>query len=754
MKGGNKLSINLVKVTFNIIKNITKLKMNSNDKVINDFHFFQNEILKDLKKMESKFNDKVTQINNAIGEQKLKTETKIQDFISRLDLLTNQIQEKRASEDPLNIIQPIKEKMEESISKLETKTFLLQKDIDNACFRYDKIIYNNLNVPGIIGSSCPYETLRPFIEFVNKKMTELLKAKDKQILDLKKYKEKLETIISNNNKQLDTSQKQINEYFKNGLKQCDTNCVERINVVEKRIEALRIENGEFSYNLKKRSEELKIEWDKLDMVDKNLNKRYTEEVAKFDEIIDKIGKKVDKYKDELNLIKVRFTELSEFIKDIRFRSNIHNTFQERKQYREMSYKIDFTKKQRLKQGEGEDKERLEEKDKINLDYLAPFDYYSNFGINSYVKKDDEVIKEEDNNNNVNNNDVSNNDVINNNINDKINSEKKIDENKIDDNKKSTECKIIENYMKMPNNNLVRNDNKLRTYNVIKINKNNLNEGIINFIPESKKRNNFLYGFNKSQKNLDINKIILNSSEKNPIKNIKNNNNDLSNTNVKKINDTSLNNNKNNRKINNIKNFDKQEIKNIPNFKENAKINELILSINLKKNQNNNITTSNNNLGQSSYLLMKKKIEEMQTIKKIYGSNNYKYRNLSSPPSLKYEQKNAKIKRKHSYKLNKFNVLSNKDFKKGNIEDLYYNQIKTDKINEISNASSKLLLRSNQDDKHYYKTIYKKMYPILSDNQRLINSSLNDKNSIQSSFIESNQHFSNNNNNFVEGDLYY
>ena len=28
--------------------------------------------------MESKFNDKVTQINNAIGEQKLKTETKIQ----------------------------------------------------------------------------------------------------------------------------------------------------------------------------------------------------------------------------------------------------------------------------------------------------------------------------------------------------------------------------------------------------------------------------------------------------------------------------------------------------------------------------------------------------------------------------------------------------------------------------------------------------------------------------------------------------
>ena len=691
--------------------------MNSNDKVKNDFIFFQNEVLRDLKKIESKFAEKIMQLNNTIGEQNLKTETKIQDLISRLEVLSNQIQEKKNSENPLNIIQPIKQKIDENVTKLEMKVTFLQKDFDNACFRYDKIISNNLSVPGIIGSSCPYESLRPFIEFVNIKITELSKAKDKQILDLKKYKEKLETIIANNKKQMDTSQKQINDYCKNGLKQCDNNCIERINVVEKRIENLRIENGEFAYNLKKRSEELKIEWDKLDMVDKNLNKRYTEEVAKFSEIMDKIGKKVEKNKEEFNLIKLRFIELSEFIKDVRFRRNIHNTFQERKQYKEISSKIDFTRKQQLKSGEGDN----EGKDNNNLqDYLAPFDYYAHFGISPISKEGDEIINEEENNNTMNTNNV-------NNIN--INS---------DDNKKSNGCKLIENYMKM-NNNTVRNSNKLLNYNINKTTKNNLKEVNLYSGPEIKSKNIFNSSMNKSQKYLDINKKLLMSAENSTMKKIIiSSNNDLNNNSQKKMKDNGI----------NIKELNNKEKKNFPNLKENTKINELILSVKLNKKSN-----SNNNLGQSSYLLMKKRIEEMQTIRKIYGvNNNHKHRISSSPPPyFQNDQIKKRNKRKNNYKLNQFNVLSNKDFKKGNIEDLYYNQLITDKKNEISKASSQLYLRSaSKDDNINYRTINKKIYPKNHDNQKIFNSSVNDKNSIHSSFIESNQHFSNNN--FIIGDL--
>lgn len=252
--------------------------MNNNDKVKNDFIFFQNEVLSDLKKIDSKTNEKINQINNFITQQNVKTDIKFKDLFTRIELLSSQIQEKKNSENTLNIIQPIKQKIEENLSKLDVKVNLLEKDLNNACFKYDRIFSNNLTVPGVIGSSCPYETLRPFIEFVNMKIVELLKAKEKQTFDLKKYKEKLETIIGNNKTQFETTQNKINEYCKKGFKQCDDNCIERVNVIEKRIEALRIENGQFAYDLKQSSEDLKIKWDKLDNFEKEMNKRYKEDL--------------------------------------------------------------------------------------------------------------------------------------------------------------------------------------------------------------------------------------------------------------------------------------------------------------------------------------------------------------------------------------------------------------------------------------------------------------------------------------------
>ena len=676
--------------------------MNANDNIKNDFIFFQNEVLSDIKKLESKLTEKIFQMNNAIEQNNLKIENKINDLNTRFIILTKQFQEKKNADNPLLIIQPIKQKIEENISKLEIKINMLEKDLDSACFKYDKIVTNNLNVPGLIGSSCPYETLRPFLEYVNIKMVELLKAKEKQTFDFKKYKEKLETIINNNKTQFDTTQKKINEYCKNGFKQCDINCTDRINVVEKRIEALRIENGQFSFDLKQRTDELKIEWEKLDNVEKNLNIRFSEELEKYNNIIEGIKKKVEKSKDEFNLIKMRFTELSEFIKDIRFRTNLHNSFQERKQYKDMSYKIDFTKRQKLKNDElqeiQEKEKEKENKDKVD-DILAPFDYYAYFGI------DHAMSEEEENNYNNSDNNRNNNNNENNIINNVINNENKVNDIKMDSIK------------------LIRKDSKYKTHNLNNFNNlNNLNMMNLNFEPEIKKKNliynnstNNIHDYNDDNLNkIKISEIkLINIKGKNK-KQIKNNDNKVANDN---INFNSINNEKN------IKENNEQE-KIFLNLKESTKINDVILGAEFNNNFINH-NNNNNNLSQA-YILMKKKTEEMQRMKSIYGGKTeIKYHQISTPPSLK---KNLKHSR-NNYNLNQFNILSSKDFKKGNIEDLYYSHLKREKMNNIS-YPPKLLLRSSSIDNINFNFINKSMLPkILGDNQKIFNSSINDKNSM-------------------------
>ena len=70
--------------------------------------------------------------------------------------------------------------MQDLTVKLEIKFNIMNKDLKDACFKYDKIVSNNLLVPGIIGSGCPYDNLRYFIEYANVKIAELVKAKEKQ----------------------------------------------------------------------------------------------------------------------------------------------------------------------------------------------------------------------------------------------------------------------------------------------------------------------------------------------------------------------------------------------------------------------------------------------------------------------------------------------------------------------------------------------------------------------------------------------
>ena len=744
------------------------MKSNNNDNIKNDFLFFQNEVLKDIKNLETKMNEKIVQMNNLLEEQNSKIGNKIIEINSRFDILSNQIREKKNSENPEIFLQPFKKNIEESISKLDIKLNLAIKDFDNACFKYDKIISNNLSVPGLIGSSCPYDNLRPFLEFVNLKISELIKAKEKQTFDSKKYKEKLETIINNNKTQFETAQKKINEYCKKGFAQCDTNCADRMNIIEKRIEGLRIENGQFSYELKQRSEEIKVEWEKLDNIEKNLNSRYNEELEKYNNIIDKIGKKVDKYKNEFNLIKMRFTELSEFIKDIRFRRNIninsYNSYKERKQYKEMSSKIDFTKKQKLKDEEKDEKENIEKEN----DILQPFDYYAHFGIDPDLKEEEEeiLINHENNNYKNNNNEniyFSNNKNENNVFNKEESNKERIEDINNEINRNNTET-IKSAKISLKNTNLdfnnrkevidnktndlkiykriTKNNNRYKTPNY-KLNSNfnkSLNIMNINFEPEIKEKNNINKISSKNPQNFPNDKSKI--SEINIFKKVDN---------IKKMLEKELTNKKDDNyrnKLNPIeqnikkkfevssKRENNEQVKKIPlNFKEQSKINNLFLNANFQKIPNN----TKENLSES-YILMKKKIEEMQKIKILYGGkHSFQYHQLTAPLSLKKDIKNFG---NDNSILNQFNGFSNNDLKKGNIEDLYYSQIKNDKSNTMLMNTSSLLRSSSQDIINFNNTADRRMLPqIYKKKKKIINS--NEKRKMQKSYSNKNFNFNNN-----------
>ena len=68
-------------------------------------------------------------------------------------------------------------------------------ELSSAKLKYDKIFIDNLTVPGYIGEYSQYKTLREYLSVNISQVSSLVTYKDKMDLDLKQYKDKLESLI-------------------------------------------------------------------------------------------------------------------------------------------------------------------------------------------------------------------------------------------------------------------------------------------------------------------------------------------------------------------------------------------------------------------------------------------------------------------------------------------------------------------------------------------------------------------------------
>ena len=335
-----------------------------------DFIYFQNEILKDLKNLELKFNEKTEEMFKSINTNK----TSIDSDITKLYKLFVDISEKVGlSEDNSKFatqLNTVQKKLEELTLNSRIKTNSIEKEINNMTIKYDKIFINNLIVPGLIGNSCPFPSLAIFIENINKKINELIVDKKKQGIDLKSYKDKLENLIGQFNTRINGVEEKFKEYCNICFSNFDKNSNDRFNSLEEKIGTLRMENVKHSSELIERSNELKMDWDKIQNIETVIYKRLDSELEKYAKYNNDLLRTFDSQKSEFTLLKKRFTELSDFIKDVRFRNNLTSlnnndlnsnitannnakpfsqlsNFQKKVKFNEMSKRINFKLKQKL-----------------------------------------------------------------------------------------------------------------------------------------------------------------------------------------------------------------------------------------------------------------------------------------------------------------------------------------------------------------------------------------------------------------------
>ena len=296
----------------------------------NDLMIIQNELLGDIKNVEIKFNEKIKLLSQSFEEQKSGFEKKINVLEKAYNSLLQLTEPKKSIDDSkekeiISEINTLNKTLEENSSRLEIKINDLQENLKETTYKYDRAIADNFVIPGLVGAKAPFKSLRELIETTYKKSNDSLKLKEKQGMDLKIYKEKMENIISMNKSELTTMESKLNKTFQSQIKDLEKKFNERIDITEERINTMRVENGKYTYDLLARGKEIKNDCEQMNKELRNSLNKHNKEFLNYINIFKEAEEKLNNFEEKYNTFKSDLNSINENFENINKKnSNLEN----------------------------------------------------------------------------------------------------------------------------------------------------------------------------------------------------------------------------------------------------------------------------------------------------------------------------------------------------------------------------------------------------------------------------------------------
>ena len=287
-----------------------------------ELNLFKDEILSYFKEKEKFFSEKIASYKNRIqiSEKKYENLAKhiklnYEEILSSQALLNNRL-------DKFNTYESFVAKTNDNITSHEIRINNLREDYTKAVQKYDKIYLDNLELPGYIGRCAKYKNCQLFFQDVIKEINKFNNYKEKNNTDLKSYKEKLEHIIKTFRNLLDNNNDAQIKYI-NTLN--EKNSKENKNMVDslgERVRELRLENSKYSLDLITKTDEIKTQMDKIKEMKGEILNEFYNKIDDYKIETNNVVNSFNLFKNEYSIIRKKFLELAEFIKDIRFKKNL------------------------------------------------------------------------------------------------------------------------------------------------------------------------------------------------------------------------------------------------------------------------------------------------------------------------------------------------------------------------------------------------------------------------------------------------
>ena len=309
----------------------------------NDLLHFKEETLRDFKEVQRKISEKYETLDLEMKEKLEAYEKRIVTYENKIMELSNLINTDKTIREKVDNLMEFKEKTDDHLITEKIRLDNFRNDLKSNVERIDQILKDSVIYPGIIGGISKYKTFHDLIDYILTQTSQTLTFREKSILDFKSYKTKLENIISSFNTQINTLLNTTSEFTKTCVKEAEERMKSIYNIFDDRLQDARIENANYAIGLEKATEVLKKELENLYVVKSELYEKVDKSMTEVKNDNTRVVKLFTGYKKNFHIMQHKFTQLADFIKDVRFRINLKEDVQ-RREYAHMSNMINFDKK--------------------------------------------------------------------------------------------------------------------------------------------------------------------------------------------------------------------------------------------------------------------------------------------------------------------------------------------------------------------------------------------------------------------------
>ena len=213
---------------------------------INDLSKFEEQILNYINGIETNLMDKINTKNSEINKSLNNFETKINGLLENNELVKEILFNHKIYKNKLTEFESFKNKADNMLISHEIRMQSNISDIDFLKVKYDKIITENLLVPGYIGPACQFKNLADFLSNTMIDLNKIKKDKDDRKKDVKELKSKFDNIMKSMISLNDGSIERCKDYTNHIQKDIINSVENKLKVFENKI--FEIKTEVYKYN--------------------------------------------------------------------------------------------------------------------------------------------------------------------------------------------------------------------------------------------------------------------------------------------------------------------------------------------------------------------------------------------------------------------------------------------------------------------------------------------------------------------------